>query len=159
MENEQTGREHIDNSTVISVLQKLVETNRNAQEGYRDAAEHIKDTQLRAFFNEQSTERANFAGELENEIIRHGKHDPERSGTVTGAIHRRWIDLKVALGAGDHAILSSVESGEDAAKREYEEAINSNLPEDLKSILRQHAQAIISAHDQVKMLRDRAKAA
>lgn len=151
--------EHIDNETVISVLQKLVETNRNAQEGYIDAAEHIKDTQLRAFFNQQATERANFAGELENEIIRHGKHDPSRSGTVGGLIHRRWIDLKAAMGGGDHSILSSVESGEDAAKKEYEEAINGNLPEDLKEILRRQAQVVFAAHDQVKMLRDRAKAA
>ena len=151
--------EHIDNRTVISVLEKLVETNRNAQEGYRDAGEHIKDTQLRAFFNQQATERANFAGELENEIIRHGKHDPTRSGTVAGTLHRKWIDLKAAMGAGDHEILSSVESGEDAAKKEYEEAINGNLPEDLKGILRRQAQAVFAAHDQVKMLRDRAQAA
>lgn len=152
-------REHIDNSHVISVLEKLIEANRNAQEGYRDAAEHIKDLQLRAFFNEQSTERANFAGELENEVIRHGKHDPDRSGTVGGAMHRRWIDLKVAMGAGDHAILSSVESGEDNAKKLYEEALIDKLPEDLKGTLRQQAQAVVAAHDQVKMLRDRTKAA
>ena len=152
-------REHIDNESVITVLENLIQSNRNAQEGYRDAAEHIKDAQLRAFFNEQSTERANFAGTLENEVIRHGKHDPERSGTVGGAVHRRWIDLKVAMGAGDHSILSSVESGEDAIKKEYEDALGGKLPEDLKGILRQQAQAIIAAHDQVKMLRDRAKAA
>jgi len=152
-------REHIDNDHVISVLEKLTETNRDAQEGYRDAAEHIKDLQLRAFFNEQSTERANFAGELENEVIRLGKHDPDRSGSASGALHRRWIDLKVAMGAGDHAILSSVESGEDNARKEYEQALNDKLPEDIKGILRQHAQAVTSAHDQVKMLRDRTKAA
>lgn len=152
-------REHIDNPHVISILERLIEANRNAQEGYRDAAEHIKNLQLRAFFNQQSTERANFAGELENEVIRHGKHDPERSGTVGGAMHRRWIDLKVAMGAGDHAILSSVESGEDTAKNLYQEALTEKLPEDLKGILRQQAQAVIAAHDQVKMLRDRTKAA
>ncbi len=152
-------REHIENSHVISVLEKLIEANRNAQEGYRDAAEHIKDLQLRAFFNEQSTERANFAGELENEVIRHGKRDPERSGTIGGAMHRRWIDLKVAMGAGDHAILSSIESGEDSAKKAYDQALSEKLPEDLKGLLRQQAQAVVAAHDHVRMLRDRTSAA
>jgi uncharacterized protein (TIGR02284 family) len=152
-------REHIDNSHVISVLENLIEANRNAQDGYRDAAEHIHDAQLRAFFNEQRPERAHFAGELENEVIRHGKRDPERSGTVGGVIHRSWIDLKVAIGAGDHAILSSIESGEDHAQKVYEDAINDKLPEDLKGILRQHAQAVFTAHDHVRMLRDRSKAA
>lgn len=152
-------REHIDHSHVISVLEKLIQTNRDAQEGYRDAAEHLKDTQLRAFFNQQSTERANFAGELENELIRLGKHDPERKGTIGGAMHRRWVDLKAAVGAGDHSILESVESGEDTAKKQYEEALNDKLPEDIKGMLRQQGQAVVSAHDQVKMLRDRTKAA
>lgn len=152
-------KEQVDNSHVISVLGRLIEANRNAQEGYRDAAEHIRDTQLRAFFNEQSTERANFAGELENEAIRHGKHDPERTGNVSGTLHRRWIDLKVAMGAGDRTILSSLESGEDGAKKLYEEALNDKLPEDLKGILRQQAQAAFAARSQVQMLRDRSKAA
>jgi uncharacterized protein (TIGR02284 family) len=152
-------REHIDNDHVLSVLDKLTEINRDAQEGYRDAAEHIKDAKFRAFFNEQSTQRANFAGELENELIRLGKHDPDRSGSTSGAIYRRWIDLKVAMGAGDHAILSSVESGEDNAKKEYEKALNDKLPEDIKGMLRQQAQAVTSAHDQLRMLRDRTKAA
>ena len=74
-------------------------------------------------------------------------------------MRRRWLDLKVAMGAGDHAILSSIESGEDASKSEYESALNDNLPEDLKGILRQHSQVVVAAHDRAKMLRDRAKAA
>lgn len=39
-------REHINHDQVISVLDKLTEINRDAQEGYRDAAEHIKDARF-----------------------------------------------------------------------------------------------------------------
>ncbi len=152
-------REHIDNNHVISVLEKLVATCRDSQEGYRDAAEHIKDPELRNYFNSVSTTRADFAGQLENEIIRLGKHDPDRSGSTAGALHRRWIDLKAAMGGGDHTILSSVESGEDSAKKEFEQALGDNLPQDIKDILRQQQQSVIAAHDHVRMLRDRSKAA
>lgn len=153
-------KDSVDNEHVIDVLEKLIETCRDGQDGYRDAAEHIGDPQIRAFFNQQSTERAQFAGVLENEVIRHGKHDPDRKGSTSAAMHRRWIDLKSNLGGGDQTILSSVEAGEDSAKKQYEEAIrDAGLPEDLRGTLRQQAQSVIAAHDQVRILRDREKAA
>jgi uncharacterized protein (TIGR02284 family) len=152
-------REHIDNDHVISVLEKLIETARDGQNGYRECAENVKDPELRAFFNEVSTTRANFAGQLENEVIRLGKHNPDREGSAKAAVHRGWIDLKAALGGGDHAILSSLEFGEDTAKKQYEEALNDNLPQDILDIIRQQSQSVIAAHDHVKMLRDQAKAA
>ncbi|MGE5111605.1 MAG: ferritin-like domain-containing protein [Acidobacteriaceae bacterium] len=148
-------REHIDNDHVISVLEKLIETNRDAQEGFRDAAEHIKDPEVRNLFNRISTARAEFAGELENEVIRLGKHNPNRTATTGGALHRRWIDLKAALGGGDHSILSSVESGEDSAKKAYAEALQEKLPQDIHDILRRQSQEVISSHDQVRALRDK----
>jgi uncharacterized protein (TIGR02284 family) len=152
-------REHIDHKEVIDVLEDLIQTNRNGQNGYRDAAEHVTDSELRAFFNEQSLERARFAGQLEDEAIRLGKHDVERKGSTSAAIHRAWIDLKANMGGGEHSILSSVESGEDNAKKQYEEALRRKLPEDLQGIIHQQAQSIFAAHDQVKLLRDRRKAA
>jgi uncharacterized protein (TIGR02284 family) len=152
-------REHIDHKEVIDVLEDLIQTNRNGQNGYRDAAEHVTDTELRSFFNEQSLERARFAGQLEDEAIRLGKHDVEREGSTSAAIHRAWIDLKANMGGGELSILSSVESGEDNAKKQYEEALQKKLPEDLQGIIRQQAQSVFAAHDQVKMLRDRRKAA
>ena len=148
-------REHIDNDHVISVLEKLIETNRDAQEGFRDAAEHIKDLEVRNLFNRISTTRAEFAGELENEVIRLGKHNPNRTATTGGALHRRWIDLKAAMGGGDHSILSSVESGEDSAKKAYAEALQAKLPQDIQDILRRQSQDVISSHDQVRALRDK----
>ncbi len=152
-------KDSIDNEHVISVLEKLIETNRDGQNGYRDAAEHVKNGELREFFNAQSTIRAQFAGELENEVIRLGKHDPDRKGSATAGIHRRWIDLKASLGGGDHSILSSVESGEDNAKHEYEEAMRDNLPADIVDILDRQYASVVAAHDQVRLLRDREKAA
>ncbi len=153
------NRERLENKDVINLLEDLIETCRDGQNGYRDAAEHVKDAELRAFFNEQSVERARFAGDLEQEAIRLGRSDVDREGSTTAAMHRAWIDLKANLGGGDTSILSSVESGEDNAKKKYEEALNQNLPGDLLGIIRQQAQSIFAAHDQVKMLRDRRKAA
>src|SRR5262245_50734951 len=44
----------MNNESVINVLEDLIQTNRDSQNGYRDAAEHVKTPELRNFFNQQS---------------------------------------------------------------------------------------------------------
>ncbi len=146
------------NDDAISVLEKLIETCRDGQNGYRDAAEHTKSPELREFFNQESLERAQFAGELEQEVQRLGKSDPDRKGSTSGAIHRAWFDIKQKLGGGDESILSSVEAGEDNAKKNYESAISDGgLPVDLRQIVSRQSERVIAAHDRVRALRDQYK--
>jgi len=142
-----------------NVIQDLIETLRDGQNGYREAAEHIKDSEIRSFFQEQSLERARFAGELEDLIREFGESNPDRSGSVAGTLHRKWIDAKAALGGGDHTILESVEQGEDSAKKAYENAFNASLPANVLEVVRRQAESVRAAHDHVKLLRDRVKKA
>jgi uncharacterized protein (TIGR02284 family) len=144
---------------VIDVLEQLIETCRDGENGYRQAAEHAKDPELASFFRTQSTQRATFARELEAEAQRLGKSEPKGSGSVSGAVHRAWIDVKEKLGGGDTTILESVEQGEDNAKKNYEEALTKDLPENLSGLIRRQAQAVFSAHDRARTLRDARKAA
>jgi uncharacterized protein (TIGR02284 family) len=139
----------------IRILEELVETCRDGQNGYRDAAEHVTDSNLRHFFNQQSLERAGFAAELEEELISLGEKDPDRTGSAVAAIHQAWIDLKSTFGGGDHAILESVESGEGKAKNSYAKAAQSaDLPEYLAAMVRKQYVSIQAAHDHVRSLRD-----
>ena len=101
----------MDQNNAISVLEDLIETCKDGQKGYQDAATHVKRTDLKTFFNEQSLERGRFAQELNQELIRLGKPDKKVSGSASGALHRAWIDTKVALGGGDKTILESIEAG------------------------------------------------
>jgi uncharacterized protein (TIGR02284 family) len=149
----------MDQNDAISVVEDLIETCKDGQKGYQDAAAHVKRSDLKAFFNEQSLERSRFAGELEAELIRLGKPDKRVSDSVSGKLHRAWIDAKVSLGAGDKAVLDSVEAGEDNAKESYEKALSGSLPENLIDIIRRQASSVQRAHDQVRMLRDTAAAA
>jgi uncharacterized protein (TIGR02284 family) len=149
----------MDQNNAVNVLEDLIETCKDGQKGYQDAASHAKRSDLKTFFNEQSLERARFAGELQEERIRLGKTDKKDSGSVSATLHRAWIDTKVSMGAGDKAILESVEAGEDNAKQAYQKAVTADLPENLAQIVRRQAASVQKAHDQVKILRDAAKAA
>src|SRR6202521_948607 len=149
----------MDENNAISVLEKLIEVCKDGQKGYLEAATHVKRSDLKTYFNEQSLERARFAGELEAELIHLGKPDKKVSGSVSATLHRAWIDTKVGMGAGDKAVLESVEAGEDNAKETYQKAITGDLPENIAQIVRRQAASVQRAHDRVKALRDEAKAA
>ena len=144
----------MDQANVLHVLNTLIESCRDGQNGYRDAAEHVTNPGLRHFFNEQSLQRAQYAGELEQEAQHLGEHDPDRSGSVAAALHRAWFDFKANLGGGDHSILASVEAGEDRAKKVYEDAVKEKLPEDLLTLVRRQQAGVQAAHDRVRSLRD-----
>jgi uncharacterized protein (TIGR02284 family) len=149
----------MDHNDTLSVMENLIETCKDGQKGYQDAGSHAKRSDLKTYFDEQSLERARFAGELQEERIRLGKSDKKDSGSVSASLHRAWIDTKVSMGAGDTAILESVEAGEDRAKEAYQKAVTADLPENIAQIVRRQADSVQKAHDQVKSLRDAAKAA
>jgi uncharacterized protein (TIGR02284 family) len=149
----------MDENNAISVVENLIETNRDGQKGYKEAAEHVKRPDLKTYFNEQSMERGRFAMELQAELAKLGKPDKKVSGSAGGAMQRAWIDTKVALGGGDKSILESLEAGEDKAKDTYNKALSGALPASLTEIVRRQAASVQRAHDKVKMLRDEAKAA
>lgn len=159
IDNRNEHQHTLDKDEIISVLEDLVETCRDGQNGFRDSAEHVKDENLKRIFDQASLDRGQFAGELENEIIRHGKHDPDRKGSATASLHRGWINLKASLGGGDESILSSAEAGEDNAKKHYEEALQKHLPSDLRSIIERQAASVRATHDKVRDLRNARKAA
>jgi len=149
----------MDENNVVSVLENLIETCKDGEKGYKDAAEHVKRSDLKGYFNEQSMERGRFATELQSQLARVGKPDKKVSGSASAAMHRAWIDTKVALGGGDHTILESVEKGEDNAKETYQKALSGALPAGVDEIVRRQAASVQKAHDKVRMLRDTAKAA
>ena len=149
-----------DKKHIVDALEKLIEVSRDGQNGYREGAEHVKDPQLKKFFNEVSLERARFAGELEAEAVRWGKADVDRSGSAMGAIHRGWTDLKANLGGGDDSILSSMETGDSYAKEQYDKYVRDNqLPDEILGIIRNQAQAIVGRLERVRVMRQNRKAA
>lgn len=139
---------------VVSTLNNLIETCRDGQKGFQEAAERIETPQIKEFCLEQSRTRAQFVGELQQQVRSLGG-DPENTGSVAAAVHRGWIDLKSALGGGDHAILAACETGEDIAVKEYKKALDETLPAPARDIVQQQFQSVKQAHDQVKGLRDR----
>jgi uncharacterized protein (TIGR02284 family) len=137
----------------LDLIKDLIETCKDGETGYVHAAGVATDPQLKAYFTEQSLERARFGKELRAEAERLGEK-PDASGSVSAVLHRVWFETKATVGLGDQSILNSVEQGEDRAKKDYEKALASELPSDLRVIIQRQAESVIRAHDYVRDMRD-----
>jgi uncharacterized protein (TIGR02284 family) len=142
------------NKEMESTLLDVVKTLEDSQKGFADIGEHLKDEQLKRYFLAESLKRANFRAELENELHRAGVADVKESGTIAGALHRTWGDLKAKLGGGDHTLLETAEQGEDEAKKAYKEALEKELPLPIRQLLAEQQAHVLTSHDYVKSHRD-----
>jgi uncharacterized protein (TIGR02284 family) len=135
------------------VIKSLID----GQEGFQQIGDEIKDDTLKRFFLAESLKRAQFRGELETVLHQEGVHDIKESGSLTGAIHRGWGQLKAKLGGGDHTVLETAEQGEDAAKAAYKDALDRELPLPIRQILTTQQAHIEKSHNYVKAARDSSK--
>jgi uncharacterized protein (TIGR02284 family) len=140
---------------ITSILNDLVETSKNGELGFVAAAEDTKNPELRSLFQSRANDCASGAAELQGLVTQLGGK-PETGGTVGGAIHRGWTNLKsVVAGRSDLAILEEVEKGEDVAKKAYSDALKEPLPENLRSVVQRQYDGVLRNHDQIRDLRNR----
>jgi uncharacterized protein (TIGR02284 family) len=143
------------NEETISTLNGLIETLKDGQEGFKTAAEGVKDSGTKNLFYQYSQQRAQFVGELQAEVRRLGG-DPEKSGSIAGALHRGWINIKSTVtGEDEYAVLAECERGEDNALSNYRSALEETLPSNIQTILVRQSEAIKLTHDRVRTLRDK----
>ncbi len=148
----------MDSDKVISTLNGLIETVKDGELGFRTAAEGLQDPQVKSLFQQYSRQRADMSRGLQEEVRRYGG-DPENTGSVAGAAHRGWINIKsVVTGKDDASIIAEAERGEDSAKKMYEEALREALPARTLALVREQSMKIHDAHDRVRAL-ERAAAA
>ncbi|WP_299923023.1 PA2169 family four-helix-bundle protein [uncultured Nocardioides sp.] len=135
--------------------QELVETLKDGERGFADAAEKLRDgkhpewaTTLQRF----SDQRAGFWREIVDMGHDYGD-DVDESGTVAAAVHRGWIAVKDALTGDDpEAVLKAALTGEDHAVSEYEDALKKDLSAGFREVVVRQQAAVVAARDEVKAL-------
>jgi len=139
-------------SDLTDSLNHLIHICHDGQEGYLQAAEHVKSAWLQALLQSFSTQREQFAVELTNLLANSGV-EPASGTSVAGALHRTWIDLRTAVtgdSGDDSLILDECERGEDAAMQAYETELNKGLPEQIDRVVQSQYQDILRTHNQVR---------
>jgi uncharacterized protein (TIGR02284 family) len=144
----------MDNDDVISTLNDLIETCKDGEKGFATCADKATSPEVKTMLNEGARRCAESASELQSEVRRLGG-DPDKGGSMSGALHRGWSSLKGSVtGNDDGSILEEVERGEDVAVESYRNALDKDLPIDVRSIVERQYLGAEENHDRVRTLRD-----
>ena len=140
---------------IPALLNNLIGVCVDGEHGYLTAASDVDSTELATMFRQYGEQRAKFIKELSAEVVRLGG-EPVDHGTVTGAIHRGWINVKSALtGSGPEAMVAACETGEDSAAASFEQAVDTTITGETREIVERQAKQIREAHSHLLRLKNK----
>lgn len=143
----------------VSILNELIQITKDSEEGFRTAANNVKEPSLKQIFLEKAESCNNAITDLQRKIKEIGG-TPADSGSLLGAMHRGWVSIKGTLtGQDDLAILKECERGEDVIKATYAKALKNNLSEEIRPLIQKQYDGVLKDHDTIRDLRDRYAAA
>ena len=142
----------MDKDDVIATLNDLIETSRDGEEGFRTCADAVKSVQLKEMFRQAASRCAQAVRELQPKVRSLGG-DPERRGSVSGSLHRAWVDVKSRITGMDEIVLAECERGEEVAQRAYEDALSKDLPADVRSMVERQYHGVRQHQERVRQLR------
>ncbi|MDP9412586.1 MAG: PA2169 family four-helix-bundle protein [Pseudomonadota bacterium] len=137
----------------ISVINTLITTTIDSANGFERSAENVQGGQFEQMFREFAQERRQLVGRLQEHVRQMGG-TPNDDGSLKADLHRRFEDLRSALGGGDKAIIAEVERGEDYIKNKYETALNDDrLSPECRAIIQEGYQSVRAGHDRASQLK------
>ena len=144
-------------ANAVSQLQELIQINIDARDGFRQAAQAIDDLTLRSAFEQLASDREAQSDELARFVTWNGAI-PRREGSMAAVMHRSWMSIREMLSSDDrYAMLCEAERGEDSIKAAYEDALRCTSGCDVHDVLVSQYDAVKSAHDRIRDLRDECK--
>ena len=144
----------IDHNDVIALLNDLIATSKDGEEGFRSSAKNADDARLKDFFLRRSKEVGVSVRELQDQVRALGG-EPMDSNSIGGILHRRWMDIKTALTSNDNlAVLNETERGEDVALAAYRKALEQELPADVRALILRQVEGVKRNHNLVKHMRN-----
>ncbi len=145
---------HAFDHALAGELKSLTRLLIDSEEGLSDASQNIGNAEIAALFRSIAGERSGMVIELQD-LLRDQDEEAPVSGTISGALHRTWIDLRNSISGQDaHSILLEAERGENYMRREYEIALCLDWGVALHNVLSNHYLKVKSAYDRVVGLRN-----
>jgi uncharacterized protein (TIGR02284 family) len=132
----------------------VISTCRDAEQGFRGAAQAVNEPAIKEMFEQYSAQRAQFAVELQAAVKALGFEATDPQG-LGGMMHASWMSLKSMVTGHDvHGILVETERGEDWSLKTYRTALGTTLPPEIGSIVQRQFDEVQAAHDRIKSLRE-----
>lgn len=133
---------------LVSALLKIAV---DAQSGYATAAHDAKSAEHRNILSQYAQQRQTQATELA-QLLQASGHTTNKMGTVAGAFHQGWINLRAILTQGDRAVLQECVRADELAIAAYHDTMHRSSNYALLQILQRQVTGIREAHDQLVAL-------
>ncbi|NNC82941.1 MAG: PA2169 family four-helix-bundle protein [Flavobacteriales bacterium] len=120
----------------IDKLQTLLNRAYDSHNGYSEAADSVDNRSLKLFLFNVSLERKDMIQVLSDQIRSLGG-EPNDSGSIKGALHRTWLNVKSALSSDtEESVLEECLRGERTFIEDYMEVLQENvLPREVQNVL------------------------
>jgi uncharacterized protein (TIGR02284 family) len=139
-------------ATERGVLNHLIETCKDGERGFLEAASHVESPQLKALFEQMGAQRGRIAIELTPHAQRLGG-ESGGDGSGAAALHRRWIDIKSKLRRhDDNAITVEVERGDGITLHAFQEALEGMLAPEIRDVVERLYAELREAHGKIAAL-------
>jgi uncharacterized protein (TIGR02284 family) len=146
----------MNNNEVISILHNLIETCKKGQDGFRNAAEGIQNSEFRRLFNIFSQQRAQFVTELHSEKHRLGGDQIESSETTplpdNTVLFRTSSATSPNRMRDEASVIADCQREEESAVNDYQEALKADLPLDVQYVVKRQYMDIKDAYDRIRIL-------
>lgn len=117
------------------VLNDLIATCHDAEEGYAKAAKGVHDQTVSDRLAGISGERERFAAELSELVAKLGEQ-PASDAHYGGILHRGWVDLETRIRPKDqHDLLSDCVRGDEGTLKHYNHVSQVALPEEASRVV------------------------
>ncbi|GAB3895482.1 ferritin-like domain-containing protein [Spirosoma agri] len=138
---------------ILDQLNRLLTRNHDAEKGYQEAAENVKDSELKSLFLAQSRQRGEFALEIDREIRTLGG-EPDNGTSIASDLHRAWINIKSTFSSDDDkATVEECKRGDQEALENYNSVLQeTDLVASTRELLLRQKQSIDSAHASMSRL-------
>ncbi len=127
------------------ILNDLIATCRDSEEGFGKAAKGVHDHNLRTRFMGIAKQRSDFVGELSAHLLNMGAQ-PAASGHLSGIQHRGWRELEDSIRPkNDATFVAECQQGEENTLSHYEHALTEDLPVAVRPVVERQRLAVQTA--------------
>lgn len=138
---------------ILDQLNRLLSLNRDAEKGYQEAADSVKDNELKTLFLTQSKQRGEFGQEIDREVRALGG-DPDNGTSLAADLHRAWISIKSTFASNDDkATVQECHRGDQEALENYNAVLQeTDLAASTREMLLRQKQSIDTANSSMARL-------
>jgi len=139
----------------VEVLNGLLQSALDSADGFRKAADLVRNPAFKALFTERAGVRDGLGGEIEAEVRSFGG-EPVAGGSVLAGAHRAFVQVRDLIAHGsDKAVVEEVARAEDYLRLRFDAAAaDALLPAPAHDLAARAGQALKAEHAEIVTLRD-----